>query len=108
MRVGSSPVGPGDRVPRLDRPWSGFPTDCQGPRFLSRSTSVGSRLAAPCDGPYADAFRVVRSGDTVLIVNAPTVEDLDGVTVQVYQNSGTTLDLAPGGNDTLVTSHRPG
>ena len=30
-------------------------------------------------GPYADAFRVVRRGDTVTVVNAPTVEDLDSV-----------------------------
>jgi len=31
------------------------------------------------DGPFADAFRVVRDGDTVLVVNAPTVGALDGV-----------------------------
>ena len=30
-------------------------------------------------GPYADAFRVVRRGETVTVVNAPTVEDLDAV-----------------------------
>jgi hypothetical protein len=30
-------------------------------------------------GPFADAFRVTRSGDTVTIVNAPTVEQLDDV-----------------------------
>jgi hypothetical protein len=30
-------------------------------------------------GPYADAFRVVRRGDTVTVVNAPAVEDLDSV-----------------------------
>jgi hypothetical protein len=30
-------------------------------------------------GPYADAFRVVRRGDTVKVVNAPAVEDLDSV-----------------------------
>ncbi|WP_152039803.1 Hvo_1808 family surface protein [Salinigranum salinum] len=31
------------------------------------------------EGPYADAFRVTRSGTRVVIVNAPTVEDLDDV-----------------------------
>ena len=31
------------------------------------------------DGPYADAFRIVRDGKTVTIVNAPTVEALDEV-----------------------------
>jgi len=30
-------------------------------------------------GPYADAFRVVRRGDAVTVVNAPTVGDLDAV-----------------------------
>ncbi|WP_435196175.1 Hvo_1808 family surface protein [Natronomonas sp. EA1] len=30
-------------------------------------------------GPYADAFRVTVSGDTVVIVNAPTTGDLDDV-----------------------------
>jgi len=31
------------------------------------------------DGPYADAFRVVRDGDRVIVVNAPTVAVLDEV-----------------------------
>ena len=31
------------------------------------------------DGAFEDAFRVVRSGDTVRIVNAPTVDGLDAV-----------------------------
>jgi phenylacetate-coenzyme A ligase PaaK-like adenylate-forming protein len=31
------------------------------------------------EGPYADAFRVTRSGTRVVIVNAPTVDDLDDV-----------------------------
>ena len=31
------------------------------------------------DGPYADAFRIVRSGRTVRIVNGPTVDDLNGI-----------------------------
>jgi hypothetical protein len=31
------------------------------------------------DGPFADAFRVTRDGDTVTVVNAPTVADLGGV-----------------------------
>jgi hypothetical protein len=30
-------------------------------------------------GPYADAFRVLRDGKTVLVVNAPTVDALDEV-----------------------------
>jgi hypothetical protein len=31
------------------------------------------------DGPFADAFRVTRDGSRVRVVNAPTVEALDGV-----------------------------
>ncbi|MDS0281950.1 Hvo_1808 family surface protein [Haloarcula onubensis] len=31
------------------------------------------------DGPFADAFRVVREGRTVRVVNGPTVDDLDGI-----------------------------
>ncbi|MEF8757072.1 MAG: Hvo_1808 family surface protein [Halobacteriales archaeon] len=31
------------------------------------------------DGPFADAFRVVRDGDRVIVVNAPTVDALDEV-----------------------------
>jgi len=31
------------------------------------------------DGPFADAFRIVREGRTVRIVNGPTVDDLDGI-----------------------------
>jgi hypothetical protein len=31
------------------------------------------------EGPYADAFRVTRQGTRVVIVNAPTVDDLDDV-----------------------------
>jgi len=31
------------------------------------------------DGPFADAFRVTRDGSRVRVVNAPTVEGLDGV-----------------------------
>ncbi|RDZ53024.1 hypothetical protein DEQ92_15725 [Haloferax sp. Atlit-6N] len=31
------------------------------------------------DGPFADAYRVTRDGDTVTVVNAPTVERLDEV-----------------------------
>lgn len=38
----------------------------------------GDTLVVPA-GPYADAFRVTRNGTTVTVVNAPTVEALDGV-----------------------------
>jgi hypothetical protein len=38
----------------------------------------GDVLVVPA-GPYADAFRVERSGTTVTIVNAPTVDALDAV-----------------------------
>jgi hypothetical protein len=38
----------------------------------------GDVLVVPA-GPYADAFRVTRNGTTVTVVNAPTVEALDGV-----------------------------
>ncbi|MFB6126106.1 MAG: Hvo_1808 family surface protein [Halolamina sp.] len=31
------------------------------------------------DGPFADAFRVTVEGDTVTVVNAPTVDELDAV-----------------------------
>ncbi|MEF8841872.1 MAG: Hvo_1808 family surface protein [Haloarculaceae archaeon] len=44
----------------------------------------GGREVAPRtylveDGPFADAFRMTRTGDTVTVVNAPTVEDLEEV-----------------------------
>jgi hypothetical protein len=39
---------------------------------------VDGALVVP-DGPFADAFRVTRDGDTVTVVNAPTVADLGGV-----------------------------
>ncbi|WP_338740979.1 Hvo_1808 family surface protein [Haloplanus salilacus] len=38
----------------------------------------GDVLVVP-SGPYADAFRVERSGTTVTVTNAPTVADLDAV-----------------------------
>jgi len=42
--------------------------------------SEGSGVfVVPEDDPYGDAFRVVRNGRTVRIVNAPTVADLDAV-----------------------------
>jgi hypothetical protein len=41
----------------------------------------GARLVAPDtylaeDGPFADAFRVTRTGETVTVVNAPSVDEL--------------------------------
>jgi len=36
-------------------------------------------FVVPEDDPYGDAFRVVRNGHTVRVVNAPTVDDLDAV-----------------------------
>jgi hypothetical protein len=42
------------------------------------SNPRGNIFVVP-DGDFADAFRVVRNGSRVRIVNAPTVEDLDGV-----------------------------
>lgn len=36
-------------------------------------------FVVPEPDPYADAFRVTRYGDTVVVVNAPTVEDLSNV-----------------------------
>jgi hypothetical protein len=44
----------------------------------------GARPVAPDtyiaeDGPFADAFRVTRTGETVTVVNAPTVEALEEV-----------------------------
>jgi hypothetical protein len=42
--------------------------------------SEGSNVyVVPEDDPYGDAFRVVRDGRTVRVVNAPTVADLDAV-----------------------------
>jgi hypothetical protein len=41
--------------------------------------SRGDGVYVVPDGGFADAFRVVRDGDTVLVVNAPTVDDLDDV-----------------------------
>jgi hypothetical protein len=50
---------------------------------LLRVRHAGQRIANGVvvvrDGPFADAFRVTRSGDTVTVVNAPTVADLGGV-----------------------------
>ncbi|WP_396611395.1 Hvo_1808 family surface protein [Haloferax sp. S1W] len=45
---------------------------------------LGAKRVAPNTyviekGPFADAYRVTRQGDTVTIVNAPTVEELDAV-----------------------------
>jgi hypothetical protein len=42
------------------------------------ATRDGTVYVVP-GGPFADAFRVTRSGDTVRIVNGPTVEDLDDI-----------------------------
>jgi hypothetical protein len=50
---------------------------------LLRVRHAGQRVADDVvvvrDGPFADAFRVTQSGDTVTVVNAPTVADLGGV-----------------------------
>jgi hypothetical protein len=52
-------------------------------RGLLRSHEATARdggvFVIPESDPYADAFRVSRSGNTVTIVNAPTVDQLDGV-----------------------------
>jgi hypothetical protein len=40
---------------------------------------AGSVWTIPEDDPFGDAFRVTRDGDTVTIVNAPTVDELDAV-----------------------------
>ncbi|KAB1187280.1 MULTISPECIES: Hvo_1808 family surface protein [Haloferax] len=45
---------------------------------------LGAKRVAPNtyvveDGPFADAYRVTRTGDTVTIVNAPTAAELDAV-----------------------------
>ncbi|ELZ92948.1 hypothetical protein C440_12544 [Haloferax mucosum ATCC BAA-1512] len=54
--------------------------------YLTRTLKLrlGARLVAEDtyvvdDGPFADAYRVTRRGETVTIVNAPTVEELDDV-----------------------------
>jgi hypothetical protein len=44
------------------------------------------------DGEFQDAFRVVRTGETVLVVNAPTVGDLDGVHAPAATGSTVTTD----------------
>ncbi|MFB6155125.1 MAG: Hvo_1808 family surface protein [Haloferacaceae archaeon] len=44
----------------------------------TRAEGPGETLVV-ADGPFADAFRVVRDGRTVTVVNAPTVEALDSV-----------------------------
>ena len=41
-------------------------------------TQRGNVYVVP-DSPFADAFRIVREGRTVRIVNGPTVDDLDGI-----------------------------
>jgi hypothetical protein len=42
------------------------------------ATSEGNVYVVP-DGEFADAFRITRSGDTVRIVNGPTVDDLEDI-----------------------------
>jgi hypothetical protein len=67
-----------------------FDTEADARAFETRYTKylLGMRLLADRvdqgvyvveQGPFADAFRVTRNGDTVTIVNAPTVEQLDDV-----------------------------
>ena len=41
--------------------------------------SRGDCVSVVPDGGFADAFRVVHEDDTVLVVNAPTVDELDDV-----------------------------
>jgi len=40
---------------------------------------VGEGVYVVDDGPFADAFRLERSGATVTVVNGPTVDDLEGI-----------------------------
>ncbi|MFB6205439.1 MAG: Hvo_1808 family surface protein [Haloglomus sp.] len=55
----------------------------EGYRTLLRSHDAEARgdgvYVVPESDPYADAFHVSRSGDTVTVVNAPTVGQLDAV-----------------------------
>lgn len=45
----------------------------------SNATDLGDGRFRIQSGPFADAFRLTRSGATVTIVNAPTTDELDGV-----------------------------
>jgi hypothetical protein len=55
----------------------------------------------PENSSYGDAFRVVRNGSTVVVVNAPTVDDLDDVHT-------TTGESDPPKEDTDAPIARPG
>lgn len=44
-----------------------------------RADQVREGVYVVRSGPFADAFRVTRDGDTVTVVNGPTVADLDGI-----------------------------
>jgi hypothetical protein len=48
-------------------------------RHGARLAGDGTDVYEISSGPYADAFRVTRTGDRVVIVNAPTVDALDDV-----------------------------
>jgi hypothetical protein len=43
------------------------------------ATRVEGEVYRVDEGPFANAFRVTRGGDRVVVVNAPTVEELDRV-----------------------------
>jgi hypothetical protein len=43
------------------------------------ATKVSANTWVIDDGPWADAFRVVQTGSTLLVVNAPTVENISSV-----------------------------
>ncbi|MFC4406351.1 Hvo_1808 family surface protein [Haloarchaeobius iranensis] len=69
--------------------------------------SRGDGVYVVPDGGFADAFRVVRDGDTVLVVNAPTVDDLDDVHAPVAL-ADAEAGRAPSSLAGATTAHRAG
>ncbi|MFW5938369.1 MAG: Hvo_1808 family surface protein [Halanaeroarchaeum sp.] len=59
------------------------------------------------DGPFADAFRVTRSGDAVTIVNAPTVDELAEIRPRGIDATATDAAGSTGGTPTSAADGRP-
>ncbi|MFC4548717.1 MULTISPECIES: Hvo_1808 family surface protein [Halorussus] len=55
-------------------------------------------------GPFADAFRVVRNGTSVTVVNAPTVEALDDLRPNLGADADAAASASPNGTATNGTA----
>jgi len=59
------------------------------------------------NGPFADAFRVTRSGDTVTIVNAPTIDELAAIRPRSTDATPTDTAGSTDGTPTSTVDERP-